>query len=164
MKYMTAALFVASVVAANWATATFGLVSVIGLSFTAGTLAAGTALILRDSVQERLGVRAVLIAIGAGVLLSVVTSNPNIALASGLAFLASEITDFAVYTRLRHRNRPLAVILSSIAASPVDTFLFLGLAGFPITAQSVGGQFAVKTAMAFAVGLGLRWRSTSRVV
>lgn len=108
MKYMTPALFVASVVAANWATATFGLVNVIGLSFTAGTLAAGAALILRDSVQERLGARAVLIAIGAGVLLSVVTSNPNIALASGLAFLASEITDFAVYTRLRHRNRPLA--------------------------------------------------------
>lgn len=46
------AIYAGVIVAANWATATFGLVPVgFGLVVTAGTFAAGAALIVRDRLQ-----------------------------------------------------------------------------------------------------------------
>ena len=48
--------YIASIVAANWMTATFGLVPIgFGLAVTAGTFAAGAALIARDAVQVTAG-------------------------------------------------------------------------------------------------------------
>ncbi|AKY02579.1 hypothetical protein SEA_BRUSACORAM_53 [Mycobacterium phage Brusacoram] len=50
------ALFVGTVLVANWATSTFGFVPVgFGQTATAGTFAAGFALAARDVVQDQLG-------------------------------------------------------------------------------------------------------------
>lgn len=143
------ATFMATIVLANWMTNAFGLIPIgFGLAVTAGTFAAGFALIARDGVQVSAGKWWALLAILAGCVLSAVTSTPAIAFASGLAFLVSELVDFAVFTPMRSRSLPLAVILSSILSAPIDTVLFLHLAGFGVTWQAVLGQFAVKSVIA----------------
>lgn len=155
MRYLALLAYIGSIVAANWMTTTFGLVGIgFGLAVTAGTFAAGFALISRDWVQTTSPRWVVPVAILVGAALSVVTSNPAIAVASGVAFLISEVVDWGVFTPLRDRTLPGAVVLSSVVAAPVDTVLFLYLAGFPVTWQAVAGQFIVKTALALlAAGL-----------
>lgn len=144
--------YIASIVAANWLTATFGLVPVgFGLLVTAGTFAAGIALVARDGVQQTSGKRWVIGAILVGAALSYFTSSPALAIASGLAFLVSELVDLGVFTPLRDRSLATAVLLSSVVSAPVDTVLFLRIAGFPLTWQAVLGQFLVKTAIAAIV-------------
>lgn len=160
MRYIYTAAYIAVIVAANWATATFGLVPIgFGLAVTAGTFFAGLALIVRDGLQLSTGRIWMLAAITAGALLSTVTATPAIALASGLAFAVSELVDWAVFTPLRPRSLPTAVVASSVVSAPVDTVLFLQLAGFGVTWQAVLGQFLVKTGMALAVALVLAQRS-----
>lgn len=151
--------YITSIVLANWMTSTLGLVPIgFGLAVTAGTLAAGAALVLRDGVQVSTGKRWSLFAIVAGAGLSYVTSDPFVALASGIAFLASELVDFGVFTPLRRRSLPAAVLVSSVVSAPVDTVLFLHIAGFAVTWEAVVGQFIVKTALALAVAGVLAWR------
>ena len=153
------ACYIATIILANWMTSRFGLVPVgFSLMVTAGTFAAGFALIARDWVQVTSGRRIVLAAILAGALLSALTSSRQIALASGIAFLVSELVDLGVFTPLRPRSLPLAVLLSSVVSAPVDTVLFLWLAGFGVTWQAVAGQFLVKTVLALIVALWLSWR------
>jgi uncharacterized PurR-regulated membrane protein YhhQ (DUF165 family) len=48
--------------------------------------------------------------------------------------------------------------VSSVVSAPVDTVLFLHIAGFGVTWQAVLGQFLVKTAMALAAAAWLTWR------
>lgn len=157
------AAYTASIVAANWMTATFGLVPIgFGLMVTAGTFAAGAALILRDWVQVESGRRwVVLAAILAGAVISAVTSTPALAVASGVAFLVSELVDWGVFTPLRDRSLAGAVVISSVVSAPVDTVLFLAIAGFGVTWQAVLGQFLVKTAMALLAAGWLAWRGRS---
>jgi len=151
--------YVGAIVLANWMTATLGLVPIgLSLAVTAGTFAAGFALIARDWVQVTSGRRVVLVAILVGALVSAFTSNSAIALASGVAFLVSELVDMGVFTPLRKRSLPAAVLLSSIVSAPVDTVLFLALAGFGVTWQAVLGQFIVKTVIALVVASWLSWR------
>jgi uncharacterized PurR-regulated membrane protein YhhQ (DUF165 family) len=124
-----------------------------GLMVTAGTFAAGFALIARDAVQVSAGKIVVLLAIIAGAAISAITSNPAIALASGIAFLVSELIDFAVFTPLKEKSLARAVVISSVVSAPVDTVLFLYLAGFGITWQAVLGQFIIKTALALIAAI-----------
>jgi len=144
--------YIGSIVAANWMTSTFGLVPIgFGLLVTAGTFAAGFALVARDGVQVTSGKWMVLAAILVGAGISYFTSSPALAAASGIAFLCGELVDLGVFTPLRDRNLPLAVLLSSVVSAPVDTVLFLWLAGFGLSWQAVLGQFIVKTVIAALV-------------
>lgn len=143
--------FIASILFANYLTTWFGLVPIgFGATVTAGTFAAGAALVLRDMLHVHGNSRIVLAAIASGAVLSYTVASPMIALASGVAFLFSELVDFAVFTPLR-KNMPLAVLASSIAGAPVDTVLFLHVSGFGVTWQAVIGQFIVKTLLALSV-------------
>lgn len=156
--------FIAVIIAANFLTARFGLVGIgFGLMVTAGTFAAGAALLLRDAVQNFGNKWWVLGAILIGALLSGITASPQIALASGIAFLVSELVDWAVFTPLRSKSLAAAVLVSSVVSAPVDTVVFLWLAGFELSWQAVLGQFIVKTAMAglAAVVIEVRTRRTS---
>jgi uncharacterized PurR-regulated membrane protein YhhQ (DUF165 family) len=136
--------YIACVVAANWATAHYGLVPVgWGQMVTAGTFAAGLSFVARDALQDAAGRRWVLAAIVAGAALSALLSPIQLAVASGATFLVSESTDMAVYTPLRRRGHRLAGWLTSnIVGSLIDTALFLWLAGFPLA--GFPGQAAVK--------------------
>jgi len=153
------AAYVGTIIAANWLTATFGLVPIgLGLAVTAGTFAAGAALLVRDGLQLRTTRVWLLACITAGAALSAITATPAIAVASGVAFLVSELVDWAVFTPLRDRSLPGAVLVSSVASAPVDTVLFLAIAGFGVTWPAVLGQFLVKTGMALLVALALSRR------
>ncbi|MCD5975987.1 preQ0 transporter [Pseudomonas quasicaspiana] len=85
----------------------------------------GLVFVLRDMVQTRFGHGAIL-AMLAALVLSYVTSDPTIALASATAFAVSECIDWLVFTVTR---RPLRdrLWLSSALSIPVDTFIFFGM-------------------------------------
>lgn len=129
--------FVATVYAANWALARYGIVSIgFGLMAPAGVYFAGLAFGIRDALHERGGRWWVLaaIAVGAAVAFAVEDAvtipggHMPIAVASALAFTVAELADFAVYTPLRERSWPLAVVASNVVGAAIDSLLFLPLA------------------------------------
>lgn len=120
--------YILTIFAANWAISRFGNVPVgFGLMAPAGVYFAGLAFTLRDLTQESLGRRWTVVAILAGAVLSA-TVSPTFALASGVAFLFSELADFAVYTPMRARHWLGAVLASNTVGLVVDSVLFLSLA------------------------------------
>ena len=155
---IAATVIVAAVVAANAATSTLGLVPAgFGLLVTAGTWAAGITLVARDVLHEVAGAtwrQWMLAAIGAGVLASLAFGSWRIAAASAVAFALAEVADLAVYAPLRARARRTAVLASGFVGAVIDSIVFLAIAGFPLTAATVGGQVLVKAgwvALAFLV-------------
>lgn len=163
LALLAIAAYITAVVAANWTTSRYGMVTVLpGLATTAGTYAAGIALLARDAVQDAAGRWGVLAAIAAGGALTAATS-PTLAIASTTAFLFAETADMAVYTPLRSRGWVRAVLASNLIGAIVDTLVFLTLAGFPVTGQTVGGQLAGKLLWAtllpvLLVTAARRWR------
>lgn len=157
MKSITAAAaaaFLACILAANYVTTEYGMVPVgFGLMATAGTYLAGLTFVLRDTIQDGLGKTAAvaLIAVGAG--LSYFVADPFIALASGVAFLVSEIADLAVYTPLRRRGYIRAAIASNFVGALADTLLFLWVAGFPVPGAWQGQMVGKVAVTALVVGL-----------
>jgi len=99
-----------------------------GVMAPSGVLMIGLALVLRDLVQRRLGLRFALAAIAAGTALSALLAPPALVLASGTAFLISETADLAVYTPLQRRGLVAAVLVSSVVGLVVDSLVFLWLA------------------------------------
>lgn len=148
--------FLATILAANYVTTEYGMVPVgFGLVATAGTYFAGLAFVLRDSVQDFGGKRLVFALIVAGALLSYLVSAPFIALASGVAFLVSEVCDLLIYTPLRKRGYLRAAVASNVVGALVDTVLFLWIAGFPIWTALPGqmvGKLLVTLAVVLVVG------------
>ncbi len=143
--------YITAIVAANVTTQHYGFVPMgFGFTATAGTYAAGLALLLRDAVQDYAGTRWVFAGIAAGAALTALTA-PSLAVASAVAFLLAELLDMAVYTPLRERGWARAALASGIVGAVVDTLAFLALASFPLTAQTVGGQLVGKALWATAV-------------
>lgn len=146
--------FVGAIVGANALTSNFGMIPAgFGLTTTAGTPAAGATFVLRDLVHEHKGR---LWSAGLIGFAAVVTAfvAPSLALASAATFLAAELLDLGVYEKLRKRGYMKAVVGSSLVGALLDSWLFLVLAGFPVTWAAVAGQFLVKAA-AVGVGAGL---------
>lgn len=154
-------LYVATIVLANWAIQTFGVVGVgFGLMAPAGVLFAGFAFTLRDLVQERCGKGWAVAAILLGAAVSWFVS-PTFAVASGAAFLASELADMAVYTPLRRRHWLGAVALSNTVGLALDSALFLWLAFGSL--DFLAGQVVAKLAVTVATVAALwvvrrRWQ------
>jgi len=158
---VAAGAFIISIALANWLTTRYGFISVgLGQTATAGTLAAGLALGLRDLVQDGLGRRAVLVVIVLGALLSYAVSDPHIATASAVAVLVSELADLVVYTPLRDRAWAAAVLASNLVGAFVDTVIFLAIAGF-WSWSAVPGQMLGKIVWATLVPLGLLYAASS---
>lgn len=132
------ASFLLCIPVANWMIGNIGTVCVPngpclvpvapGVMAPSGVLMIGTALVLRDIVQRLMGAIWALGAVLAGALLSFWLTPPALVVASGVAFLLSELADFAVYTPLQRRRLLLAVIASSCVGLVVDSVVFLSLA------------------------------------
>jgi uncharacterized PurR-regulated membrane protein YhhQ (DUF165 family) len=145
------AAYITAIAAANWVTDRYGIVPLgFGLTATAGTYAAGAALLLRDTVHDLCGPRWVFAGIAAGAVITWWTS-PALALASAVAFTIAELADMAVYTPLRRRGWARAALASGLVGAVVDTWVFLHLAGFPVTRDIVAGQLVGKALWATAV-------------
>lgn len=153
-KLTLAAAFVATVIAANWALETFGIVPLgFGLEGPAGVFFAGLGFLLRDVLHEVAGRVWVVGAITVGAAVSYLISDgvtiPGghvpIAVASAAAFLVSEFADFSVYAPLRERTLTLAVTASQLVGAAVDSALFLWLAFGSLA--FFAGQFVGKAYM-----------------
>lgn len=155
--YIFLAAFMACIPVANWMIGNLGthcipngpcLIPVApGLSAPSGVLMIGLALVLRDLVQRRLGRLWVLGAIVAGAALSGFVAPPALVTASVVAFLLSELADFAVYTPLQARRLITAVVLSSAVGLVIDSIVFLQLAFGNL--DYVLGQIVGKSWMVF---------------
>lgn len=131
-------LFLSCIPLANWMIGHVGTVCTAagpclvpvapGVMAPSGVLLVGAALVLRDIVQRLLGASWSLVAIALGAGLSLWLAPQALVVASGAAFLLSELADFAVYTPLQRRRLLLAVVLSSAVGLVVDSVVFLSLA------------------------------------
>lgn len=150
--------YLATIVGANVLFAYAGLVPVgFGLYAPAGVYAAGLAFSLRDWLQERDGRAVTVLAILVGAALSAGISG-RLALASGTAFLLSELADFAVYTPLRRRGWAVAVIASNVVGLMIDSaiFLFLAFGSLAFLPGQIVGKFWTT---AVVVGCVAAWRA-----
>lgn len=166
-----AGAFVATVYAANWALTRWGVVPIgFGLHAPAGVFFAGLGFMLRDLLHEVGGHPWVIGAIVTGALLSYLLGasatipggHVSIALASGCAFLLSELADLSVYSPLRDRTKAGAVGLSQVAGAAVDSALFLWLAFGSVAL--FWGQFWGKTLMVLPVVAALAVAHQRRLV
>lgn len=158
MRYLPLAGYVGSIWLANWLIISLGPVPVgFGLLAPAGVYAAGATFTFRDLAQDALGrwwsVGAILLGAALSALLS-----PQLALASGLAFLASESLDFLVYTPLRRQHWLGAVAASNAVGLVVDSVLFLSLA-FGSLAFLPGQVVGKAWVTSIAVALLWAWRT-----
>lgn len=136
--YLYLAAFVLCVPVANWMIGNVGTFCVPGgpclipvapgLTAPSGVLMIGLALVLRDLVQRNLGVKWAAGAVVAGATLSAFVAPPALVIASGAAFLLSELADLAVYTPLQKNGLVLAVFASSVVGLIIDSAVFLYLA------------------------------------
>ena len=113
----------------------------------------GIIFILRDYAQREIGHK-VIGAMVIGAILSYVMANPFIAVASFVAFMISELTDWGVYT---FTGKPLheRILISSLASTPVDSAVFLLMIGqFSMLACIT--MFASKMLAALAIYFYLR--------
>ena len=99
-----------------------------GVMAPSGVVTVGLALVLRDLVQRRLGMKVAIVGILAGTLLSALFAPPQLVLASATAFLLSESADMLVYTPLQRRRLLLAVAASGVVGLVLDSVVFLLLA------------------------------------
>ena len=128
--------YVATILAANWMLVTFGVWRIGWLDVPSGVLVAGLAFTFRDYVQAQLGRRWSIAAILVGSACSAVLSGP-LALASGAAFLVSELLDMVVYERVRRRGFEPAVRSSNYVGLVVDSVAFLLLGALAVPFLSI---------------------------
>lgn len=148
-------VYIGAILAANILSANFGLVPVgFGLVVSAGTYAAGFALLSRDFVHRYLGLPSVLLGVAVGLALSWFLATPALAVASAVAFLVAEVADLFVFMWARPRGFVRAAFISNCVSAPVDTLLFLWIAGFPLIFESIVGQMVGKILWATIVPLG----------
>jgi uncharacterized PurR-regulated membrane protein YhhQ (DUF165 family) len=162
-------LFGLTIPAANWLIGNVGTTCVPNgpclvpvapkLMAPSGVLMIGIALVLRDLVQRRLGVRVAAIAILAGAAISALLAPPALVIASAAAFLLSELADLTVYTPLARRGLVAAVVASSLVGLVVDSIVFLWLAFGSLdylAGQIVGKAWMVVLAIPFVTWLRRR--------
>lgn len=159
--------FALTVPAANWLIGNVGtqfvpggphLIPVgFGLVAPSGVLMVGAGLVLRDVVHELGGWRAAFVAIAIGAFLSWFVASPALVVASVAAFVLAETADLLVYAPLRNRSLGLAILLSGVVGSAVDSAVFLWLAFGSLA--FIEGQVVGKLWMslaAFVVLFGIR--------
>lgn len=138
LGYIALVLFGLTIPAANWLIGNVGvtcvpqgpcLIPVLpGLLAPSGVLMIGLALVLRDIVHRELGATAAITAIIVGAALSFFLAPPALAVASGAAFLLSELADLMVYAPLYRKRLITAVVASGIAGAVIDSIVFLYMA------------------------------------
>jgi hypothetical protein len=150
------ALYIGSVVAANLTVASFGP----GWSVVNALLFVGLDLTTRDRLHDKWrgkGWRMTLLIAAGGALSWLLNANAaQIAIASTIAFSAAGVTDWVVYSVLKHQPRMQRVNGSNIASAAVDSLLFPTIAFGVLMPMVVLGQFAAKVIGGFVWALILR--------
>ena len=126
MPYKFLTLYVLLIVAVNYAFTVVPLVKLPdGTMWPPVALLVGFIFVARDFAQREVGHK-VLLAMLVGVAISYFMASPFVATASAVAFLISELADWAVYT---YTKRPLSqrILFSSLLGAPIDSAVFLGI-------------------------------------
>ena len=94
------------------------------------TVVTGLVLVVRDFAQREIG-HYIFAFLAVGLVLSIYTSDPTIALASACAFAISETIDWALFT---FAKLPLSkrVFVSAGISGPIDAAVFLWIASYSI--------------------------------
>lgn len=163
--------YLATIPLANWLIGNVGTFCVpngpclvpvgFGLMAPSGVLMIGAALVLRDAVQQLLGIRWAFAAIAVGMMLSILIAHPTLVVASAVAFGIAELLDLAVYTPLRKRHLPLAVLASGVVGAVADSATFLWLAFGSL--EFMGGQLLGKLWMTL-IATAVLWAWHNRKV
>lgn len=160
--FALAGAFVALVILANWLASKYVVtVPLTSYKAPAGVFCIGGVLVLRDWMQQLVGLRWTMPLVYASGLLSWVvgdlsgwTSLEKIAVASVVAFTISETIEAVVFTPIRNRNLSLGVALSATVGNAVDSYVFLTIA-FSSTAFFWGQFWGKNEAIALGVVLTL---------
>lgn len=98
-----------------------------------------------------------------GVLLSFFAADARIALASGTAFIVSQLVDIQVFNSMRHSSWWRAPVISSTVGSCLDTLLFFSIAFYatdvPWPSLALG-DVAAKAVMLLLLLPPYKWLST----
>lgn len=127
-KLIHVGIYVLSIVGINYVFAFAPMWSIAGIMLPSAAFLVGFVFVVRDFAQRSVG-HWVLLAMLAGSVISYHMATPQVATASLLAFIISELIDWAIYT---FTKRPFEerIMLSSLASTPVDSVVFLSLIGF----------------------------------
>lgn len=168
MKIAVFIAYLATIPAANWMIGNIGtecipngpclIPTAPGLMAPSGVLMIGAALVLRDAVQQLLGIKWAFIAIAIGIALSAIFAPPALVIASAAAFAIAELLDLAVYTPLRKRNLPTAILASGIVGSIADSaaFLLIAFGSLDYIAGQVAGKLWMTALAALALSIWQR--------
>jgi|TARA_R110000822_G_scaffold125765_4_gene260750 uncharacterized PurR-regulated membrane protein YhhQ (DUF165 family) len=126
-EYKYTVTYITLIVLVNIGFSIAPLVPMFGEMFPPMSLAVGLIFVARDYAQKEIGHRVIMAMLFAG-LLSWLMADPYVALASVVAFFVSETIDWLVYSWSwqEFHNR---VLISSVAATPVDSSVFLYMIG-----------------------------------
>lgn len=168
MKIAVFFAYLATIPAANWMIGNIGtecipngpclIPTAPGLMAPSGVLMIGAALVLRDAVQQLLGIKWAFMAIAIGIALSAIFAPPALVIASAAAFAIAELLDLAVYTPLRKRNLPAAILASGIVGSIADSaaFLLIAFGSLDYIVGQVAGKLWMTVLAAIALSLWQR--------
>lgn len=128
-SYMTSAYYVGAIVVANVGFTYIPMIPLPGGEmFAPMSLLVGFVFVLRDFAQRDLGHK-VFIPMTIGLVLSYLLADPFVAFASAVAFVISELVDWAVYT---YSGNPIKerILISSAVSTPADSAVFMLMLGF----------------------------------
>ena len=149
VNYPSTASYIMIIIFLNLAFSYFPKYTLYGMSFSLANVTAGAVYLVRDFAQREIK-NFILIAMVIATFISYLLAEPNIALASLLAFAIGELLDFLIFT-FNKVSLSKRLLHSSIVSSPIDTGIFLYLIG-----QLNTTSFIVMTLSKF-IGIGLLW-------
>jgi hypothetical protein len=124
LKFRWTLIYIILIPLVNWAfswTPLFELPD--GGKWSPFSLVVGLILVFRDFAQQEIG-HFIFLPLAIGVGISFVMAPPQIALASGVAFLFGEGVDWLIFT-FTHAPLSKRVLYSSFASVPVDSVIYL---------------------------------------
>ncbi len=127
LRYIATICYILFIILINTLFVTLPGIAAFGESFSPADFVLGGIYLLRDFAQREIKHK-VIIAMLVGTGLSYLLADKTIAIASVSAFTVGETIDWAIYT---FTKRPLSqrLLWSSALSSPIDTVVFLGIAG-----------------------------------
>lgn len=153
---ITVGTYILSIVGINYTFAFAPMLNIGGAMLPSAAFLVGFVFVVRDFAQRSVG-HWVLLAMLAGSVISYYMASPQVATASLLAFIISELVDWAIYTFTR-RPFEQRIMLSSLASTPVDSVVFLSLIGF-FSPEGAVLMTGAKLVGAFVVMAGYKVRS-----
>lgn len=140
-KWLTALIYMASILLGNLFVIWFGIVKFFGITFPAGAVWIGLTFSARDFVQRFWGHKVWYFMLASTAI--TVWLSWQVALASAVAFLGSEAVDWLVFTLMRNRSMKARLAVSNTFSCPLDSLLFVTIA-FGFNFPAIWGQALVK--------------------